>query len=149
MEAVVGMVVMAVVMGIVFMIFTIISERMQDFKDQNQYVADLNRLTYSVNKDIFENEKWMAIEEGFVFYSYSGDRVLYSIRERYILRTKLEFIDTFNIPIKQLKLDTIGDSNKRIVFQKAKLLVEVNQQPMNLSFFKKVYADELIKSIKE
>ena len=149
MEAVIGMVVMAIVMGIVFVIFAIISERMMDFKIQNQYVADLNRLTYSMNKDIFDNEKLVGTEGGFVFYSYSGDKTQYNMHEEYILRSRQEFMDTFRIPIKQLKFDTIANANKRIVFQRVAMAIEVNKLPMDLKFFKKVYANELIKSIKE
>lgn len=149
MEAVVGMVVMAIVMGIVFVIFAIISERMLDFRNQNQYVADLNRLTYSVNKDIFENEKLIAMEDGFVFYAYSGTMTKYSNKEEYLLRTRESFTDTFKIPIKQFKFDTLARRDKKIVFQRMALEIEVNKQPMQLKFFKKVYANDLLKSIKE
>jgi len=149
MEAVVGMVVMAIIMGIVFIIFAIISERMLDFKNQNQYVADLNRLTYSVNKDIFENEKLIGLEDGFVFYAYSGTMTRYSRQEAYILRTRAEFVDTFKIPIQQLKFDTLTGRDKRIVFQRMAMEIDVNKQPMQLKFFKKIHANDLIKAIKE
>ncbi|MFH6996248.1 hypothetical protein ACHRWY_27615, partial [Flavobacterium sp. FlaQc-48] len=49
-EAVVGMVITAIIMGVLFVIFSIITGRMLDFKNQNQLVNDLNRLTYSLNK---------------------------------------------------------------------------------------------------
>lgn len=146
MEAVVGMVVMAIVMGIVFIIFSIISERMLDFKNQNQYIADMNRLTYSINKDIFETEKFERIENGFLFYEYTGKKVIYIMQNDYIVREKTDFIDTFRIPTRHLKIDTIGSNSKRVVFQRIKLEVDVNKVPVHLSFFKKIEANELLKA---
>jgi hypothetical protein len=149
MEAVIGMVVMAVIMGIVFLIFSIISERMLDFKDQNQYVADLNRLTYSVNKDIFDHEQLMDAEGSFIFKAYSGDITEYRMHEEYVLRSKGTFIDTFKVPIRQKRCDTITGKGKRVVFQRLAIAIELNKQTKYLRFYKRVYANDLIKSIKE
>lgn len=149
-ETVVSMVISAIVIGLIFLIFTILSERMLDFKDQNQYVADLNRMTYSFNKDIFESDKMVVSDEQITFFSYSGEKVKYNLYPNYFLRTKEEFIDTFAIPIKEFKIDTIQNKNKRIIFQKLTLNVDVNKEAMQLKFFKKIYSDELIqKDFKE
>lgn len=149
-ETVVSMVISAIVIGLIFLIFTILSERMLDFKDQNQYVADLNRMTYSFNKDIFESDKMEVSDEQITFFSYSGEKVKYNLYPDYFLRTKEEFVDTFAIPIKEFKIDTIQNKNKRIIFQKLTLNVDVNKEAMQLKFFKKIYSDELIqKDFKE
>lgn len=149
-ETVVSMVISAIVIGLIFLIFTILSERMLDFKDQNQYVADLNRMTYSFNKDIFESDKMEFSNEQITFFSYSGEKVKYNLYPDYFLRTKEEFVDTFAIPIKEFKIDTIQNKNKRIIFQKLTLDVDVNKEAMQLKFFKKIYSDELIqKDFKE
>lgn len=147
-EAVVSMVVSAIVIGLIFVVFTILSERMLDFKNQNQYVSDLNRLTYSLNKDIFESEKMIASDEGLVFYSYSGDRTTYVTNPEYLLRSREEFIDTFRIPVKQFRMDSLQNKTKTAVFQRLSINVSVNSQPMDLRFFKKVYTNELIKQMK-
>ena len=42
-ETVVSLVITAIVMGLIFLIFSILSERMIDFKQQNEDIADLNR----------------------------------------------------------------------------------------------------------
>jgi hypothetical protein len=144
-EALISMVVSAIVIGFVFVIFTILSEQMLEFKNQNQYVADLNRMTYSFNKDIFDSEKMLLSENQITFYSYSGEGVKYNLYPEYFTRTKNEFVDTFTIPIKQFRIDTIQNQTKKNVFQKLTLAVDVNKEPMKLKFFKKVYSNELIK----
>ena len=145
-ETVVSMVITAVVIGLIFIIFTIMSERMQDFKNQNQYVADLNRMTYSINKDIFESDKMVVdTENNIMFISYSGITIKYSCTPNYFLRTKANFIDTFKIPIHTIHIDTLQNKNKKMVFERLSLAIDVNKELMNLKFFKKVYTNELLK----
>lgn len=144
-ETSVSLVISAVIVGLIFVIFTILSERMNDFKNQNQYVADLNRMTYSFNKDIFESEKMVPSDSVIVFYSYSGNAVKYSLYLNYFIRIKDAFVDTFFIPIKRIKLDTIQNKTRNKVFQRLTLNVDVNKESMQLKFFKKVYSNELLK----
>lgn len=148
-EAVVGMAITALIMGLIFMIFAIVSERMFDYKNQNQLISDMNRLTYCVNKDIFENEKMTVIEKEIVFNGYSGETVKYQFQEEYILRSSATFVDTFQIKLKQIRIDSVQNRSKKIVFQKLKLQVEVNKSDMDLKFYKPVYANELLQTIKE
>lgn len=148
-EAVVGMAITAIIMGIIFVIFTIVSERLIDYKNQNQFINDMNRLTYSLNKDIFENEKMTVIENEIVFNGYSGERVKYLFEENYLLRNTSTFIDTFQIKLKQFRVDTVQNPSKTIVFQNLKLQVEVNKSDMDLKFYKPIFANELLQTIKE
>ena len=55
-EALISMAVTAIVLAILFVLFTITSERLMDFKHQNEFVSDLNRMNYTLNKAIFEND---------------------------------------------------------------------------------------------
>ena len=148
-EAIVSMAITAIIMGIVFVIFSIVTERMLDYKNQNELINDLNRLTYSVNKDIFENEKMNIIENGVIFNGYAGETVKYNFQEEYILRSEETFIDTFKIKLKQIVIDSVKNKSQRIVFQKLKLNVEVNEREMDLKFYKRVYANELLQAIKK
>lgn len=149
-ETAVSMVISAIVIGLIFVVFTIMSERMNDFKNQNQYVADLNRMTYSFNKDIFESETMLISENQISFYSYSGNLIKYSIYPDHFLRTKEVFVDTFLIPIREFRVDTIQNKTKQIVFQKLSLKIDVNTEPMQLKFFKKIYSNQLlIKDLKK
>ncbi|WP_426065112.1 PulJ/GspJ family protein [Flavobacterium sp. DSP2-3-1] len=148
-EAIVSMAITAIIMGIVFVIFSIVTERMLDYKNQNELVNDINRLTYSVNKDIFENEKMMVSENEVIFNGYAGETVKYNFQEEYILRSTEIFIDTFKIKLKQIVIDSVKNKSQRIVFQKLKLNVKVNEREMDLKFYKRVYANELLQAIKE
>ncbi len=147
-EAAVSMVITAIVIGLVFMIFSILSERMLDFKNQNQFVADMNRFTYVINKDIFDNENMATDETGITFKGYSGDITKYLSDQNYTIRQKNEFVDTFNIPITNLRLDTLTNKNKKIVFLRLRMNLDVNEQLMDLKFFKMVYSNQLMENYK-
>ncbi|WNM19464.1 hypothetical protein [Flavobacterium capsici] len=147
-EAVFSMVITAIIIGIVFVIFSILSERMLDFKNQNQVISDLNRLTYVINKDLFENEEIVLKNDELLLQSYSGEKVRYLINENYLLRTKNDFKDTFNISNTKIIVDTLENSNKTVVFQRMVFEIFVNEKINKLSFYKKIYSNQLIKSLK-
>ncbi|MNQ00721.1 hypothetical protein D3C85_133760 [compost metagenome] len=147
-EAIVGMAVTAIIMGILFVIFSIVSGRMLDFKNQNQLVNDLNRLTYSLNKDIFEKEKMTASENEIHFNGYAGERVSYQFFDDVILRNSETFVDTFQIKLKTMILDTVKSKSEQFVFQKIKLNIESNEKELDLHFYKRVYPNELMQKIK-
>ncbi|AXB56857.1 PulJ/GspJ family protein [Flavobacterium fluviale] len=147
-EAIVGMAVTAIIMGILFVIFSIVSGRMLDFKNQNQLVNDLNRLTYSLNKDIFEKEKMKASENEIYFNGYAGERVTYQFFDDYILRNSETFVDTFQIKLKTMVLDTVKSKSEQFVFQKIKLNIASNEKELDLRFYKRVYPNELLQKIK-
>jgi hypothetical protein len=148
-EAVVGMAITAIIMGILFVIFSIITGRMLDFKNQNQLVNDLNRLTYSLNKDIFEKEKMTVLENEIDFKGYTGERVSYQFSDDYILRNSETFIDTFRIKLNKMIVDTVRSKSEQFVFQKIKLNIEANEKEMDLRFYKRVYPNELLQTIKK
>lgn len=149
-ETVVGLIITAVIMSIIFVIFSIVTERMYDYKNQNQLVNDMNRLTYSINKDIFETEKMEILENEIAFIGYSGKKINYLINPEYLLRINETFIDTFKVTIKKMVVDSAKNESKKLVFLKLKIDVEVNKSDFNLKFYKRVYANQLIdKAIKE
>jgi hypothetical protein len=148
-EAVVGMAITAIIMGILFVIFSIVTGRLLDFKNQNQLVNDLNRLTYSLNKDIFEKEKMTVSESEIYFNGYTGERITYQFSDDYILRNSETFIDTFRIKLNRMILDTVKSKSEQFVFQKIKLNIESNEKEMDLRFYKRVYPNELLQTIKK
>lgn len=144
MEAIVGMAITAIIMGIIFVIFSIMSQQMIDFKNQNELIADMNRLTYNINRDIFENENMSVSEEEIIFNSYSGSTIKYAIQEKYALRTQETFVDTFHVSINRIATDSVKSSLGKIIFRKLKLNLEVNKEIIDLKFYKRVYANELL-----
>lgn len=148
-ETVVGMVVTAIIMGVLFVIFSIITGRALDFKNQNQLVNDLNRFTYSLNKDIFEKENMIIVENEIYFKGYTGDRVSYQFSDEYILRNSETFIDTFKIKLNQMIVDTVKSKSEQFVFQKIKLNIDSNEKEMDLRFYKRVYPNELSEKMKK
>jgi hypothetical protein len=143
-EAIVGMAITAIIMSIIFVVFSIVTERMMDYKNQNELICDLNRLTYSINKDIFENEKMNIIDNEITFKSYSGESIKYSFLEDYALRNNEIFIDTFKIKLNQIHIDTVKSKSEQFFFQKLKFNIEINENKMDLKFYKRIYANELL-----
>lgn len=143
-ETITAMAVTAIIIGIVFTIFSIMSEMLLQFKIQNEGIADLNRFTYSVNKDIFESES-MAVGDSLMSFSdYNGSLCNYLIGEEHVLRQNEVYTDTFKIKINHLKIDTLASKELRKVYRNLKVGLNVNGQKINLSFYKKVYANELM-----
>jgi len=147
-EAIIGMAVTAIIMGILFVIFSIVTGRMLDFRNQNLLVNDLNRLTYSLNKDIFEKEKMTTSENEISFNGYAGEKVSYQFFDDVVLRNSETFIDTFQIKLKTMVLDTVKSKSQQFVFQKIKLNIEANEKELDLRFYKRVYPNELLQKIK-
>lgn len=143
-ETIVGLAITAIIISIIFVLFSIVTERMMDYKNQNELICDLNRLTYSVNKDIFENEKMTFIDNKITFNSYSGENIKYIFMEEYILRNNEIFIDTFKVKLDQIYIDTVKSKSKQFVFQKLKFNIEMNENIIDLKFYKRIYANELL-----
>lgn len=143
-EAIVGMAVAAIIMGITFFIFSIITERMLDFKKQNQLVNDLNRLTYSINKDIFDSQKMIPNENQITFRGYSGEEVKYYFEQEHSIRIKESFIDTFMVKLNSIRIDSVRSKNRMKVYLKLKINVTSNDNVLDLNFYKRVYANELL-----
>lgn len=148
-EAIVGMAVTAIIMGVLFVIFSIVTGRMIDFKNQNLLVNDLNRLTYSLNKDIFEKEKMTTLENEIYFNGYAGEKVSYQFLEQYILRNSETFVDTFQIKLKSMVMDTVKSKSEQFVYQKMKLKIESNEKELDLRFYKRLYPNQLLKNSKK
>jgi hypothetical protein len=144
MESVVGMVLTAMVMGIIFMVFSIMSERMIDFKEQNTAISDLNRLTYAINKDIFDLEIMSVTDRELTFTGYSGEKVVYSAATDYILRTSETFTDTLRLSLDKIAVDSVKSQSQKNVFQKLTLGYVLNGGNMELKFYKRVYPDQLL-----
>lgn len=148
-ESIVGMAITAIIMGILFVIFSIITGRTLDFKNQNELVNDMNRLTYSLNKDIFEKEKMTILKHEIYFDGYTDEKITYQFLDDYILRNNETFIDTFRIKLSTLILDTVRSESKLSAFQKIKLKIESNEETMDLRFYKRIYPNELLQTLKK
>ncbi|SHI46007.1 prepilin-type N-terminal cleavage/methylation domain-containing protein [Flavobacterium haoranii] len=144
-EVMVSLVITAIIIGIIFGIFSIVSQQLINFKEQNEYTANFNRLSYSLNKAIFESEKMQFTENGLQFQTYDGSVLVYQKQEEYLIRKASQFTDTFHLNFQEIKLDTVSNENKSKIFQKLEIHLEANKQPFTLKFYKPVYAHDIIK----
>ncbi|NHN27978.1 prepilin-type N-terminal cleavage/methylation domain-containing protein [Flavobacterium jejuense] len=143
-EVMVSMVITAIIVGLIFGVFTIVSEQILAFKKENEQTADFNRLSYSLNKAVFDSEKMMVRENGVYFQTYDGDTVFYQKEETYFIRKAQNFTDTFKIQINEIRMDSLFNSKKSKVFQKLELQLVINKNIIPLRFYKPIYANQLI-----
>lgn len=143
-ETVVSLVVTSIIVSLIFVIFNILSEQIHDFKKQNESIADLNRLSYVLTKDIFECENMHPVDRQIDFFSISKGKIKYVFADEYIIRNQKEYLDTFKLKETKFKIDTLKNNNKKKVFSRIQMETMINGQLVGLKFFRKVYANELI-----
>lgn len=143
-EVMVSMVITAIIVGLIFGVFTIISEQIVAFKKENEQTADFNRLSYSLNKAVFDSEKMTARINGVYFQTYDGDTILYQKEETYLIRKAQKFTDTFKLQLNEIRVDSVFNSSKSKVFQKLELELFINENTIPLRFYKPIYANQLI-----
>lgn len=148
-EVLVSMAITAIIIGVIFTVFSIVSEQLFNFKEQNQYISDYNRFSYVVNKDIFESEEMISTENGFIFKKYTGDEVVFEKQDSIFLRKAKTFVDTFQFEINTIHFDTLKNSSKNKVFQRLNITLQVNKNEQQLRFYKPIYANQLIRNEKE
>lgn len=146
MEAIFSMVITAIVIGVVYVIFSILTERMTDFKEHNRYVADMNRLSYAITKDIFDSEQMFEKDNNLVFERYSGAVARYEFGEMFTVRVQDDFTDTFAVSMKSLKTDTIANKSKRMFLKRLKFQFDVHGKLLDMNFFKRIYPNQLLKA---
>lgn len=148
-EVLVSMAITGIIIGIIFTVFTIVSEQLLNFKEQNQYISDYNRFSYAVNKDIFESEEMISAENGFIFKKYNGDEVMFEKQDSIFLRKAQTFVDTFQFKVSVLSFDTLRNNSKSKNFQRLSVTLQVNKIEQQLRFYKPIYANQLIRNEKE
>lgn len=148
-EVLVSMAITGIIIGIIFTVFTIVSEQLLNFKEQNQYISDYNRFSYAVNKDIFESEEMISTENGFIFKKYSGDEVVFEKQDSVFLRKAQTFVDTFQFEVNEMRFDTLRNNSKNKVFQRVSVTMQVNKVEQQLRFYKPIFTNQLIRNEKE
>lgn len=141
-EAIVSMAVTAIILSVIFVIFSVTSRRLDDFKNESSFIADINRMTYCLNKDIFESDKMYVNDKNVTFLTVTGERRYYDFSSLYFERSSAVFKDTFNISIAKVKADTLRSDNGALVYQRLFLEANINKEITNFTFYKKIYPNE-------
>ncbi|MNK23700.1 hypothetical protein D3C87_419980 [compost metagenome] len=149
-EAIVSMAVTGIILAIIFVIFSITSERLLDFKKQNEAITDLNRLSYTINKAIFESEDMELVNnEELVFKGYYGNEIYYRLTKDYLICEREDYTDTFHLETKHIRVDILPSTSKNEEYQRLTWQLLIDKNKINLNFYKKIYADKLLNSAKE
>lgn len=143
-EAVVSMAISAILLSIVFVVFSVTSQRLMDFKIQNDKINDLNRLNYSITKSVFECEKMLVNDNIVEFKDHKGDLTKYILGENEQYRIKGAFTDTFKIAILDFRIDTISGKTKTKIFHRLQFQIDNEGENIELNFYRKIYPGELL-----
>lgn len=143
-EVLVSMAVTAIVIGIVFVIFSIMAERMADYRDQNEPISEMNRLSYALTRDFHEASQVEVLDDNILCSSYNSARSSYVFADFYIVRQQEAFRDTFRLAPLELKIDTLENASRRILLQRLTIRTSVNQNHTELRFYRKIYPNELV-----
>ncbi|TRW27541.1 hypothetical protein FMM05_02565 [Flavobacterium zepuense] len=145
-EVVVGLAITAIIIAIIFVIFTVSSERLFDFKKQNQQINDVNRLTYSLQKGIYDSELMMLLDDdALIFNNYDGSKSRYNYTAEYFVLERENLTDTFFVAVTKVKIDTISSESKKNIYQRLQCHLNIDNVETQLNFYKKIYADQLLK----
>lgn len=145
-EAVISLIITAFIAAIVFVIFSLTSSRVEDFRKSNAYIADITRMSYALNKDIFENNLMDYKEGMLMFTGHYGDRVVYNFQDNFIVRQSASHADTFAIRTERILCDTVQNYARIHVYQRLQLKLSHKGQGTELGFYKKLYADQILNS---
>lgn len=143
-EVIVSLVITAIIVGLIFGIFTILNEQLFRLKDNNKQVTDYNRLSFSCTKAMFDSETIYQVNDRICFKTHNGEEIFLYKENQLIIRTWDNYSDTFDIPAKKIILDTLFNSEKSKSFLKMELLLDLNNKEVPLRFYKPIYANQLI-----
>lgn len=146
-EAVINMAVTAILLSVIFVIFSITSQRLDDFKKENDFIADINRMTYCLNKDIFESEEMVLEQNRLVFQTVTGGKLQYNVNDNFFARSSLVLKDTFKIQILKLKVDTLKSGNSKLIYQRLFMEADVNKAKTGFTFYKKIYPNKQLRDL--
>jgi len=139
--------VMAVIISTIFLVLNILYKQLLDYKNINEPVSEFNRLSYLINRDIFDSEKLEKNTGKMFFYFSDKDPVIWetSPTNLYAVREETDIKDTLKIPVRTIKLDTIRNVSEQYVCQR--LTFEINLSDNNVTevkFYKRLYPYQLL-----
>ena len=144
MEVLISMLVTAIILSVVFVIFSILSQRMADFTLRNEPVAEMNRFTYCINKDIFESEEMHVTDSGIAFKEYLGASPFWKCKDGMMVRTKSDFTDTFHLKQRAILLDSVYGPGRERAFQRLTIQIVTDSIDMRLRFYKPLFPAGLL-----
>ncbi len=117
-ETIIGMIVSAIIISIIYVIFNILFTQMDNYKQTNFIKNEVGRLRFALNKDMFESENLFLDKQKISFEKFDKELVFYDLSEENIIRKQKKFTDTFYLKPIVFDLDTLKNYDSRIVFQR-------------------------------
>jgi prepilin-type N-terminal cleavage/methylation domain-containing protein len=143
-ELIVVMVISTIVVSIAYKTYDIVFTQYLRVRSQNEQIRQLSLLDLLLEKDFANSNYVMNVDEGIVC-NYSGKQVVYSLNNRFIVRSERSVSDTFRVMAQNIQF---AYSNKAI--EESNRLIDKfsfeHQDKEHLLYFRyrKVYAAEFL-----
>lgn len=144
-EALMSMAVTAIILSVIYVIFSFTSMRIADLRQRNESVTDLNRFSYSINKGIFECATVAAGASQLSFIDSEGSPTTFSFGDSLALRLKGDFTDTFHFTVRRFRIDTLRSPSGKVVFQRLYFAINADGPPIDMSFYRRLCATDMLK----
>lgn len=140
--------VMAVIISTIFLVMNLLYKQLLDYKNFNEPVTEFNRLSYLINKDIFESERLEKTTKGLFFHFSDKPPVIWKddSANLYAIREDVETKDTFRIPVRVMKLDTIRSFSEEHLYQRVTCGINLSDDIIEVRFYKRLYPNQLLSS---
>jgi hypothetical protein len=143
-EATFSLLVSAIIIGLIYVLFDVLSFRIEKFKNENESTSDLSRFSSVLRHDLFKNDKLHIQEKDLVLNGVILKEVRYHFEESIIIRSHNQFKDTFHFRITMPKIDTIQYKSKTRQLQRLNFNLMLDEQQTSIYFYKNIYPDQLL-----
>lgn len=144
-ETVITLIIATIIVSIVFILFSITEERLIDLKKSNSFSNDLNRLSFAINKDIFENDTLLNGPDYLTFIHYNKlDSINYIFSDSAVVRKKKDFTDTLFIKVKKISFEHLKSKNEKYHFLKMKFEIKDSSKSYELKFYKRFFLNSIV-----
>ncbi|UMY66256.1 MULTISPECIES: hypothetical protein [unclassified Flavobacterium] len=143
-EVIIALVVTAIVVSLVFVLFDIVGGRLRDLKTENEKTADLNRLCFLLNRDVFDATSLRVSDSVATFGYASADSARYRGTDRYLIREQRGYVDTFHLAFRGFRSDTLRNAQRTTCLQRIRIRADINDRKETLSFFRTLFPDILL-----
>lgn len=143
-EATFSLLVSAIIIGLIYVLFDVLSFRIEKFKNENESTSDLSRFSAVFRHDLFKNNKLYIQEKDLVLNGVILKEVRYQFEESLLIRSHNQFKDTFHFRISMPKIDTIQYKSKTRQLQRLNFNLRLDDQQTSIYFYKNIYPDQLL-----
>lgn len=143
-EATFSLLVSAIIIGLIYVLFDVLSYRIEKFKQENELTSDLSRFSSVFRHDLFGSDEICLTDRNMALKGDYFNEVQYHFGDSLLIRSQKQFLDTFHLRISMPKIDTILYKSNTRQLQRLNFKILFEEQQASISFHKNIYPDQLL-----